>query len=138
MQQLLTDNLFLLGSSPRPVHVEFALDEGGADGAPVDPSLALQPPPHFAQAQPPPHLLWLCRRRRSSTRCTTLTLTLTLTLTQPGTLEYDFALRWRELTLSQKAEGARLAELQTRTLPSYHPSELQGRTHAQIKGLARS
>ena len=49
VQQLLTDNLFLLGASPRPVHVEFAIDEGGADGAPVDPSLALQPPPHFAQ-----------------------------------------------------------------------------------------
>ena len=78
VQQLLTDNLFLLGSSPRPVHVEFALDEGGAEGGPVDPSLALQPPPHFAQ---------------------------------PGTLEFDFALRWRELTLSQKAEAARLAEL---------------------------
>ena len=44
----------------------------------MDPSLALQPPPHFAQ---------------------------------PGTLEFDFALRWRELTLSQKAEAARLAEL---------------------------
>ncbi len=34
VQQLLTDNLFLLGASPRPVHVEFAIDEGGADGAP--------------------------------------------------------------------------------------------------------
>lgn len=85
VQQLLSDNLFLVGASPQPVHVEFALDEGGADAPPVDPSLALQPPPHFAQ---------------------------------PGTLEFDFALKWRELTLAQKAEEARLADLHRQVSPA--------------------
>ena len=30
---------------------------------------------------------------------------------QPGSLEFDFALKWRELALAQKAEEARLAEV---------------------------
>ena len=79
VQQLLSENLFMLGSSPRPVRVDFAIDEVEAElGAPVDPSLAGAPPPHFAQ---------------------------------PGTLEFDFALKWREIALAQQAEAARLAEL---------------------------
>lgn len=79
VQQLLSENLFMIGSSPRPVRVDFALDEREDGlGAPVDSSLGSAPPPHFAQ---------------------------------PGTLEFDFALKWRELSLAQQAEAERLAEL---------------------------
>ena len=80
MQQLLSDNLFLLSNSPRPVRVEFALYDASIDddeGAPVAPKL-VEPPPLFAQ---------------------------------PGTLEFDFALKWRELALAHKAEEERLHEL---------------------------
>ena len=53
VQQLLTDNLFLLGASPRPVHVEFAIDEGGADGAPIYPNP--NPHPHPSHSPYPSH-----------------------------------------------------------------------------------
>lgn len=80
VQQLLSQNLFLLGSSPRPVRVEFALDDAVDDneGQPVVDRSQPEPPPHFAQ---------------------------------PGSLEFDFALKWRELSLAHKAEEDRLAEL---------------------------
>jgi len=79
VQQLLSDNLFLLSNSPRPLRVEFAIDPGHEDNEsrPVDPNF-YEPPPHFAQ---------------------------------PATLEFDFALRWRELALAHKAELERLEEL---------------------------
>jgi len=77
VQQLLSDNLFLIGNTPRPVRVEFALDASAeaAEIAPINPE---EPPPHFAQ---------------------------------PGTLEFDFALKWRELTLAHMAETEQLYEL---------------------------
>lgn len=82
VQQLLSHNLFLLGNSPRPVRVEFAIDDAIDDneGASVveDARGVVEPPPHFAQ---------------------------------PGTLEFDFALKWRELQLAHKAENDQLAEL---------------------------
>jgi RNA recognition motif-containing protein len=80
VQQLLSDNMFIISNSPRPVRVEFAVDDGMDDqeGEPVDPSFLL-PPPHFAV---------------------------------PGSLEFDFALRWRELSLAHSAEVEKLAELQ--------------------------
>jgi len=79
VQQLLSDNLFLLSSSPRPVRVEFAVDPGadGSEGQPVVQG-PVEPPPHFAQ---------------------------------PGTLEFEFALKWRELALAHRAEDERLQEL---------------------------
>ena len=79
VQQLLMDNLFVLGNSPRPMRVDFAVDEAfdDAEGAPVAPDLK-PPPPHFAV---------------------------------PGSLEFDFALRWRELALAHQAERERLSEV---------------------------
>ena len=35
VQQLLTDNLFLLGASPRPVHVEFATTRAAPSARPA-------------------------------------------------------------------------------------------------------
>ena len=56
VQQLLTDSLFLLGASPRPVHVEFAIDEGGADGAPIYPNPNPHPhPSHSPHPSPSPN-----------------------------------------------------------------------------------
>uniref|UniRef100_A0A7S2C8J7 RRM domain-containing protein n=1 Tax=Haptolina brevifila TaxID=156173 RepID=A0A7S2C8J7_9EUKA len=79
VQQLLSDNLFIIANSPRPVRVEFALDLGGDDneGSPVG-QFPAEPPPHFAQ---------------------------------PGTLEYEFALKWRELALAHAAEKEQLREV---------------------------
>lgn len=76
VQQLLSDNLFLIHNSPRPVRVEFAVDDAADDteGEPVGSGMK-PPPPHFAV---------------------------------PGSLEFDFALRWRELTLAHTAEAERL------------------------------
>ena len=84
VQQLLSHNLFLLGQSPRPVRVEFALDDelDDKEGETVVTDSRNRdvhdPPPHFAQ---------------------------------PGSLEFDFALKWRELQLAHKAESDQLAEL---------------------------
>jgi hypothetical protein len=80
VQQLLSDNLFLLSHSPRPVHVDFALDrqDDAAEGEAVSPDLTVEPPPHFAV---------------------------------PNSLEFDFALKWREIGLAHRAERARLAEV---------------------------
>ena len=78
VQQIMSDNMFLLGQSPRPLRVEFALHERDSDeGRPVRDNID-ECPPHFAQ---------------------------------PGTLEYDFALKWRELQLAHKAEVARLLQV---------------------------
>ena len=84
VQQLLSDNLFILSNSPRPLRVEFAIDADGDDkeGDAVGPSLAggkqVAPPPHFAQ---------------------------------PGGLEFEFALKWREIALAHEAERERLREV---------------------------
>jgi len=79
VQQLLSENLLLLNNSPRPVRVDFAVDDGFDDeeGEPVAAGLE-PPPPHFAV---------------------------------PGSLEFDFALRWRELALAHAAERERLDEV---------------------------
>lgn len=79
VQQLLSDNIFLMGNSARPVRVDFAVDDEFDDneGAPVDPNFK-PPPPHFAV---------------------------------PGSLEFDFALRWRELSLAHHVERERLDEV---------------------------
>ena len=84
VQQLLSENLFILGSSPRPLRVEFAVDGSNddGDGRSVGPALNGQPlcdpPPHFAQ---------------------------------PGSLEFEFALKWRELALAHEVECERLREV---------------------------
>jgi hypothetical protein len=78
VQQITSDNLFMIGNSPRPLRVEFALHETDSDeGRPLRDNLD-ECPPHFAQ---------------------------------PGTLEYDFALKWRELQLAHKAEISRLLQM---------------------------
>ena len=84
VQQLLSENLFILGSSPRPLRAEFAVDttHDDADGTPVGTGLSgerlCDPPPHFAQ---------------------------------PGSLEFEFALKWRELALAHEVERERLREV---------------------------
>ncbi|KAL1519502.1 hypothetical protein AB1Y20_023019 [Prymnesium parvum] len=80
VQQLLSHNLFLIGNSPRPVRVEFAVDDAFDDdeGQPATGRGVATPSPHFAE---------------------------------PGSLEFDFALKWRELQLAHEAERHRLAEL---------------------------
>mmetsp|Transcript_58147 Transcript_58147/g.96031 ORF Transcript_58147/g.96031 Transcript_58147/m.96031 type:complete len:138 (+) Transcript_58147:81-494(+) len=74
----MTDNLFMLGNSARPVRVEFGID-ADTEVDEVVPVVSEEPPPHFAQ---------------------------------PGTLEFDFALKWRELALVHLAEKEKLRELQ--------------------------
>ena len=107
VQQLLSDNLFLISNSPRPLRVEFAVDPSSsiddAEGKPVGPSL-YEPPPHFAQ---------------------------------PATLEFDFALRWRELALAHKAEADRLEELhrQEREILRQEQAALYAHESAKFKKL---
>ena len=79
VQQLLSDNLFMMGNTPRPLRVDFAVDDAfdDSEGAPVDPNFK-PTPAHFAV---------------------------------PGSLEFDFALRWRELSLAHQVERERLGEV---------------------------
>ena len=111
VQQLLSDNLFLLSKSPRPLRVEFAVDAEEEDEEvwpEDDPDLrkltADEPPPHFAQ---------------------------------PGTLEFDFALRWRELALAHKAESERLEEMhrQERELMRQEQAAIFKHEHAKLLAL---
>ena len=108
VQQLIADNLFLISGSPRPVHVEFAIDtdvddeEGRAVTAGFSANAEAEPPPHFAQ---------------------------------PQSLEFDFALRWRELALAHKAEQDRLAEAhrQERELLRRELAEIYMREHHKFQ-----
>ena len=78
--QIVSDNLFMVANSAKPVRCEFVTHDDDDEGANArDPTgQRVHPPPHFAK---------------------------------PGTLEFDFALRWRELALAHKAETERLDEL---------------------------
>lgn len=80
VHQLCNQNLFLLSSSPVPLRVDFAVDER------AEAQTAHEPISEDKNIEPPPHFC------------------------APGTLEFDFALRWRELQLAHKAEEERLAE----------------------------
>lgn len=108
VQQLLSDNLFLCGNSPRPIRVEFAVDADERDdreGAPVDPELTTAPA-HFAT---------------------------------PGHLEFDFALKWRELSLAHRAEMERMAELhrQERELLRLEQQEVYAQTIRKYRALEK-
>ena len=109
VQQLLSDNLFLLSNSPRPLRVEFAVDAGYEDeevwhsGHGVDKLINEEPPPHFAQ---------------------------------PGQLEFDFALRWRELSLAHKAETDRLAELHRQEREVLRQEQAEMFKHEHFKFVA--
>lgn len=108
VQQLLSDNLFLCGNSPRPIRVEFAVDadeRDDRDGAPVDPELTTAPA-HFAT---------------------------------PGHLEFDFALKWRELSLAHRAEMERMAELhrQERELLRLEQQEVYAQTIRKYRTLEK-
>jgi len=78
--QIVSDNLFMVANSAKPVRCEFVTHDDDDEGADArDPTgQRVHPPPHFAK---------------------------------PGTLEFDFALRWRELLLAQRAEAERMADL---------------------------
>ena len=80
VHQLCNQNLFLLSSSPVPLRVDFAVDERAEVQA------IHEPVSEDKNIEPPPHFC------------------------APGTLEFDFALRWRELQLAHQAEEERLAE----------------------------
>lgn len=107
VQKLLADNLFLINGSPRPVRVEFAVDDEMDDmeGASVTGKREPLPPPHFAV---------------------------------PATLEWDFALKWRELALAHQAETARLQELhrQEREIVRIQQFEEYAREHKKFEMLS--
>jgi non-POU domain-containing octamer-binding protein len=111
VQQLLSENVFLVSNSPRPVRVEFAVDAqmDDSEGAPVVPSKADGRPPDC----PPPHFA------------------------TPGSLEFDFALRWRELALAHAAEKDRLRELhrQEREVLRHEQSEIYQHEFEKFKLL---
>ena len=99
VQELLSDNLFIISNSPRPVRVEFAVDAFADDDEGIHPGGNLiEPPPHFAQ---------------------------------PGSLEFDFALKWREIGLAHAAEKARLAEVHRQEVRGAPPYPSYSRAHAQ-------
>lgn len=103
VQQLLAENLFVISSSPRPVRVEFALD------AALDQEPSGKPISDMKDVDPPPHFA------------------------SPGTLEFDFALRWRELQLAHKAEEERLAEVHRQEREVLRQEQVQVYRHAKAK-----
>mmetsp|Transcript_42794 Transcript_42794/g.100301 ORF Transcript_42794/g.100301 Transcript_42794/m.100301 type:complete len:282 (-) Transcript_42794:301-1146(-) len=96
VQQLLSDNLFILGNAPRPVRVEFAC----VSRADVDPIVREEPPPHFAQQ---------------------------------GTLEFDFALKWRELHIAHAAEEEKLHTLHEQERVLLYEEQMQLYLHERDK-----
>jgi len=103
VQQLLSENLFILSSSPQPLRVEFAVDNA------PDLDASHQPVPNVRGVDPPPHFA------------------------MPGTLEFDFALRWRELQLAHRAEEERLAEVHRQEREVLRQEQVQMYQHAVQK-----
>jgi len=99
VQQLLSDNLFIIGNAPQPVRVDFAC----ASANRVDPVVIEDSTPHFAQQ---------------------------------GTLEYDFALKWRELSIAHTSEQEQLHELQDQERLLLHEEQLRLFQHERQKMLA--
>jgi len=85
------DHLFLLTGSPRPVRVELARMEDDLDGLSEKDAKRSYPRnleyQRNLELQTPPHFA------------------------QPNTLEFDFAVKWRELVMTQKAEKERLKQV---------------------------
>jgi len=85
------DHLFLLTGSPRPVRVELACMEDDLDGLSEKDAKRTYPRnleyQRNLELQTPPHFA------------------------QPSTLEFDFAVKWRELVMTQKAEKERLKQV---------------------------